>query len=1138
MNPGDRVGGWELLAPLGEGGMGVVWEARGASGEVAALKVARRATPRLVDAVVREIATLQRLGHPGVVSVLDHGVHEGRPWYAMPRLQGTSLAQLLPRSSVTAPDRSGPATFTWDDDDDEVAAPRTTGASPHLLPLLVDLCDALAHVHAAGLVHRDLKPDNVIVLGERAVLVDFGLTVRTADDSGREDLLEAAGDAAGVGTMGYLAPEQLAGGFVDARADLYALGCLLYELLTGRLPHPEPALDGLLTRLLHERPPAASALVPGVAAELDVLVSALLEPVPADRPGQAHAVGVTLCRVLGRPEPPRPPRLTVYRASLRGREEVVAGIQGALRDGTESVGFVGEAGSGRTRALLEAVREARSLRRTAIIGTGATIVDGLLDRVEGLLADGRREGPLPSGMADLRWQRASLAAWCPPTEAPVDPEAAFGRRVSALIETVRWLGETDPLVLVVDDLESADRLARTWLGAVLRGVHAVPLPVQAFVSSTAPVAGVRQVLLRPLGAEEVGRMASEMLGAPELAARLGPRLLAATRGRPAAVATVVHTLAARPDAEPEGLLPSLGEVIAARLVTASPSTVAVLTAACVLGTRTDRLAEALALEPDEVDAALQTGVTLDLLRADLDGRLGFPDEEHRRALEERRPADEVRALHDWAARHWEGPLTASLAHHLEGGGDLQGAVGVWAELEEEARGRWDATARQRAWREIARLRPEDAESQVAWARAAREADAYEEAELAAERALALVSDGPIRARALTVSGWLRVDRARHRDALAFFEEALATLPANAVVDRAKTRLDRVTCWLYLDPDAVEPELDAIEDEARDLPEIAIRVVRLRGDHALQRGRFAEARRHLAVAAEGYRERNALRALAATVGNLGFASSSEHDLAAAVAHYADNLVLAARIGFRASIVDALGNLGVTLLVSGHPDAERVELSAVALALEVDDRRSASMFLGNVAEVALAHGEMERALALARLAAAVADGVDTFQWAYQVLTGALACLRSGRHEEADAELRRAEAVLPPALSRRATRIRDVADLARGVRSEVPAWIEALPAGLRSPTSDLTEWAETVWEQLDRADLFEPLVEASLRVWETERSHNDRERYGQLTGRELPAPEHPPLPPEVVRWLLPPATVLAAVRRRFHDEGVDAR
>jgi serine/threonine protein kinase len=192
--------------------MGIVYEARQAStGMRVALKTVSTATPTAAAALRREANVLRGLAHPGIARLLDEGTALGRPYFVMRLVRGERLTDVFAEL---------PGAARWSD--------------IRTLTILRRLCSTLAVLHGQGTVHRDVNPRNILVRrADQPVLVDFGLAARFAAPNSRECI-----DVAGVtmGTLAYTAPEQLRGELVDPRADLYAVGCILYELLTGRLP--------------------------------------------------------------------------------------------------------------------------------------------------------------------------------------------------------------------------------------------------------------------------------------------------------------------------------------------------------------------------------------------------------------------------------------------------------------------------------------------------------------------------------------------------------------------------------------------------------------------------------------------------------------------------------------------------------------------------------------------------------------------------------------------------------------------------------------------------------------------------------------------------------------------------------------
>jgi eukaryotic-like serine/threonine-protein kinase len=269
-----RVAGrYELVRPLGHGAMATVDLMHDVElDRPVALKRLAENLARDEDLrrrFVREARLAARLSHPNVVRVFDVGEDEGRPFIAMEYIEGETLAELLARRGPLPPA--------------EVAR------------LGVQVCAALAAAHAAGLVHRDVKPQNLI-LGRDGVLRlgDFGIAV--GHDGTR---LTLAGTV--LGTAGYLAPEQARGEQVTAAADIYAVGAVLYELLTG-----SPARNaGSLSELGAAdgfQPLDVAGRLPGAPAELVAAVSASLSVRPEDRPASAAALARLLAPVASEAE--------------------------------------------------------------------------------------------------------------------------------------------------------------------------------------------------------------------------------------------------------------------------------------------------------------------------------------------------------------------------------------------------------------------------------------------------------------------------------------------------------------------------------------------------------------------------------------------------------------------------------------------------------------------------------------------------------------------------------------------------------------------------------------------------------------------------------------------------------------------
>ena len=300
---GETLSGYSLLKLLGSGGMGSVYEARGADGVVVALKVLSpllAAEPALRERFRREARALFAISHPGVVKMLGEGEENGFCWYAMERVSGSDLRERL---------KSGPLTA------DEV---RALGAV---------MFDALQVVHAAGFVHRDVKPSNILLAPEGPKLCDFGI----ARLEGSSTLTESA---ALLGSLRYMAPEQR-WGKSDARSDLYAVGVVLHEALAlgvpGEKPLP-PSTPASLTRLIAKLTEQSPALRPqsAEAAKRMLLPSSNVPALLAASALVALLVGVGV--FLLREDPPSPelsgtplPLVATPDASVTSTESIDAG---------------------------------------------------------------------------------------------------------------------------------------------------------------------------------------------------------------------------------------------------------------------------------------------------------------------------------------------------------------------------------------------------------------------------------------------------------------------------------------------------------------------------------------------------------------------------------------------------------------------------------------------------------------------------------------------------------------------------------------------------------------------------------------------------------------------------------------------
>src|SRR5262245_20590563 len=300
---GTAIGFYEVASQIGAGGMGEVYRAHDTrlKREVA-LKLIRRALgdkPDAVERFLREASVLSSLNHPNIVTIYETGVVGADRYIAMELVHGTTLRELarerLPIERVRA--------------------------------IAQQVAEALAVAHAAAIVHRDVKPENLMVRPDGYVKVlDFGLARSAGERSGRSTgSILTATSAPGMllGTIGYLAPEQVMGDPATPASDVFALGVVLYELLAGRHPFDARSSVAMLHALLDDLPEPPSVLNPEVPPPLDALVLDALRKDPRLRPTAEEVTGR-----LRRGDTPSGSHLITARAPDNGKVQPPAGVVG------------------------------------------------------------------------------------------------------------------------------------------------------------------------------------------------------------------------------------------------------------------------------------------------------------------------------------------------------------------------------------------------------------------------------------------------------------------------------------------------------------------------------------------------------------------------------------------------------------------------------------------------------------------------------------------------------------------------------------------------------------------------------------------------------------------------------------------
>jgi serine/threonine protein kinase len=312
---GAVFAGFRVEKVIGSGAMGDVYLAEDTrSGDRVALKVLRAELTedeRFRRRFEREAAIATSLDHPGVVRTIAAGEADGRLYLAMEYVEGSNLREILRSDAPLDVDRA--------------------------LHLVAQVADALDAAHRAGLIHRDVKPANVLVTGapgdERALICDFGLARHISS------VTSLTTDRGFVGTIDYVPPEQIEGGTVDRRADIYSLGCVLYECLTGAKPFERESELAIVFAHLNDPAPTATERRPELPEAFDAVFAKALAKSPDDRFGSCRDL-VDAARAASHGKPlrrPRRRRLLALAAAIVVIATIAAGSRVALESGSAHV---------------------------------------------------------------------------------------------------------------------------------------------------------------------------------------------------------------------------------------------------------------------------------------------------------------------------------------------------------------------------------------------------------------------------------------------------------------------------------------------------------------------------------------------------------------------------------------------------------------------------------------------------------------------------------------------------------------------------------------------------------------------------------------------------------------------------------
>jgi len=673
--------------------MGVVYRATDSTdGREVALKLLERSDSKDRARFEREADVLRAIAHPRVVRYLAHGTSsDGTPYLAMEWLEGRDLAARLREGTLGVRDALG---------------------------LALAAAEGLHAAHAAGVIHRDMKPSNLLLVGDRlddVRVIDFGIA-RTERGGAP---MTSTGSV--LGTPAYMAPEQLRGEH-DVRTDVYGLGATLFEALAGRPPFAGDHPGAVLLAVMAEPSPRLDVLRSDVPLAVDALVGRMLAKHPGDRPGDMRAVVTELTDLLADVQPrrvaltraerrPRPaarlggptssatlgtPGTPGTQPEMVGRARELAFVRGALEESeteelTTLVTVSGEAGIGKT-ALLEAVVQARPSSARVLVArahrAAAGVPFGLLSQ---LLAAG------DVGAAAVTPALATMRALL---DLVARPDA--GRDIRALSDRMRlvWLelleGLTDDraLVVIVDDADHGDLASLRYLERGLAHLEELGgRPFALVVSSRArwrdgPLLAHGRSLeipLGPLGERSTLRLAASLAAAGTSAERVA----AAARvsgGNPSHLRELLRA------ADGERLEGSIAALVWERLSRLDAESRRVLRAASIAGRRFSAAAIASLLGVDASSSSLEERLRALVTRGVArrvsgTGEYELESELVHLAAREMCTEEDLRVGHREMARWLEGTGradAAEVAHHLAEGGDHAAAAARYLEAARSA----------------------------------------------------------------------------------------------------------------------------------------------------------------------------------------------------------------------------------------------------------------------------------------------------------------------------------------------------------------------------------------------------------------------------------------------------------------------
>ncbi len=694
---------YQLDSELGRGGMGIVYRATD-------LELKRQVAVKLLpdrvssaearERFLREARAAAALNHPNIVAVYDVGEDQGVPFFVMELVEGCSLGQIPSRDFR------------------------------RVVEIALQICQALEHAHTHNIVHRDLKPDNVLLSGTGASgsvkLADLGLAFTV-----RDSRLSGAGLL--VGTPAYMAPEQILGQKIDGRVDLYALGVLLYEMTTGRVPFIGADPLTVVSQHIHAPVVPPRALRSDIPLALEAVIVRLLAKDPAQRFPSASDTALALRRVLKAPDSGSDDESAaavaildaLSRGRLVGRAEELAEARELWRRAREGRGHClllsGEPGAGKTRLARELVVQAAVDGAVVLSGAcyeyeATTPYLPVVDAFRRWVREQTHDEKLQKVLGDAAPQLAKLAPEIEsrlgpfPIVAGLPPHEERLLFFDAIVQVFTELAGSRGLLFYIDDLHWADASTLWLVGHLLRNLRETSVLVVASyreieLDRAHPLAKalvdwnrerlMTRIVLRRFGADETREQLGALLNEP-VSEEFAEAVHRETEGNPFFVEEVLKALidqgsVCRKSGQwiqgevADLIIPqSVKEAIGSRLDGVSPACNEILRAAAVVGKKFtfEELVAAVGGENEETLLdALDEATSAQLLAAESGELFTFTHDKIREVLYEELNPIRRRRLHRRTAegleRHRERTLVAveTLAHHYIEAGDHERGLG-------------------------------------------------------------------------------------------------------------------------------------------------------------------------------------------------------------------------------------------------------------------------------------------------------------------------------------------------------------------------------------------------------------------------------------------------------------------------------